>query len=106
MEAFICKRCGVQYAPSDQPPPSCPICEDERECVAWDGQQWTTIDQLVAEGRRNHLYEAEPGLHCIDTRPAVASGQRALMVQTPNGNVMWDCVSHVDEASIEAVRAL
>jgi hypothetical protein len=106
MEAFICRRCGVQYAPSDRPPARCPICEDERECVDWDGQQWTTIDALIAEGRRNHLYEEEPGLHCIDTRPAVAIGQRALVVQTPHGNVMWDCVSHVDPESVAAVRSL
>ncbi|MFN8634938.1 MAG: MBL fold metallo-hydrolase [Chloroflexota bacterium] len=106
MEAFICRRCGVQYAPSAEPPPSCPICEDERECVAWDGQQWTTIAELVAGGRQNHLYEEEPGLVCIDTRPSVAIGQRALVVQTPRGNVMWDCVSLLDEGSVAAVRAL
>ena len=106
MEEFICRRCGVQYAPSEQPPEHCPICEDERECVDWNGQQWTTLAELIAEGRQNHISEEEPGLHAIDTRPAVAIGQRALLVQTPHGNVMWDCVSLVDEASVERVRAL
>jgi glyoxylase-like metal-dependent hydrolase (beta-lactamase superfamily II) len=106
MDAFICRRCGVQYAPTEGPPDSCPICEDERETVAWDGQQWTTIGELIAEGRRNHIEEEEPGLWAVDTRPAVAIGQRALLVQTPHGNVMWDCVSLVDEASVERVRAL
>jgi glyoxylase-like metal-dependent hydrolase (beta-lactamase superfamily II) len=106
MDAFICRRCGVQYAPTERPPVSCPICEDERECVDWNGQQWTTISELIAEGRQNYISEEEPGLYAIDTRPAVAIGQRALLVQTPGGNVMWDCVSLVDEASIERVRAL
>src|SRR5688572_33230389 len=104
MDAFICRRCGVQYAPTESPPASCPICEDERETVAWDGQQWTTLAELIAEGRRNHVSEEEPGLFAIDTRPAVAIGQRALLVQTPHGNVMWDCVSLVDESSIQRVR--
>ena len=106
MEQFICRRCGVQYAPTLGPPARCPICEDERECVAWDGQQWTTIADLIAEGRQNHVFEEEPGLWAIDTRPAVAIGQRALLVQTLHGNVMWDCVSLVDEVSIARVREL
>ena len=106
MDAFICRRCGVQYAPTDGPPERCPICEDERECVDWDGQRWTTLAELRAEGRQNHFSEEERGLYAVDTRPAVAIGQRALLVQTPRGNVMWDCVSLVDEASVERVRAL
>ncbi len=106
MEAFICRTCGVQYAPSERPPERCPICEDERQYVGWNGQQWTTMAELIAEGRQNHFYEEEPGLHAIDTRPQVSIGQRALLVQTPNGNVMWDCVTLVDDASIEAVRRL
>ncbi len=106
MEAYICRTCGVQYAPSKRPPVRCPICEDERQYVGWNGQQWATMAELVGEGRENHVYEEEPGLHAIDTRPPVAIGQRALLVRTPNGNVMWDCVTLVDDASIEAVRRL
>jgi glyoxylase-like metal-dependent hydrolase (beta-lactamase superfamily II) len=106
MQAFICRRCGVQYAPTDGPPAHCPICEDERECVAWDGQQWTTVAELIAEGRANHFYDEEPGLVCVDTRPAGAIGQRALLGQTTHGNVMGDCVSLVDQPSIDRVRAL
>jgi len=104
--AFICRTCGVQYAPSMQPPERCPICEDERQYVGWNGQRWATMADLIAEGRRNHIAEEEPGLHAIDTRPAVAIGQRALLVQTPAGNVMWDCVTLIDDASVAAVRAL
>ena len=106
MEAFICRTCGVQYAPSEQPPTRCPICEDERQYVGWNGQQWTTLAALRDEGRANHLYEEEPGLVAIDTRPAVAIGQRALLVQTPHGNVMWDCITLVDDATIAAIREL
>ncbi len=106
MEAYICRTCGVQYAPSEGPPARCPICEDERQYVGWNGQQWTTMAELIAEGRQNHVYEEEPGLHAIDTRPQVSIGQRALLVQTPNGNVMWDCISFVDEPSLQRVREL
>jgi glyoxylase-like metal-dependent hydrolase (beta-lactamase superfamily II) len=106
MDAFICRTCGVQYAPSERPPERCPICEDERQYVGWNGQQWTTLAELIAEGRQNHFSEEEPGLWAIDSRPQIAIGQRALLVQTPGGNVMWDCVTLVDDASIARVREL
>jgi hypothetical protein len=102
--AFICRTCGVQYAPTRNPPEHCPICEDERQYIGWNGQQWTTLDQLLGEGRQNHVEELEPGLLQVGTRPPVAIGQRALVIQTPNGNVMWDCVSLVDDASVLALR--
>jgi len=38
--------CGVQFAPSSTPPGRCDICEDERQYVGWDGQQWGTLDEL------------------------------------------------------------
>ena len=102
---FICRTCGVQYAPSESPPEHCPICEDERQYVGWNGQQWTTLAELAAEGRHNTFEELEPGLFQIATRPPIAIGQRALVCQTPAGNVMWDCISLVDDESIEALRA-
>ena len=106
MPAYICRTCGVQYAPSERPPERCPICEDERQYVGWQGQQWTTLEELISEGRKNELREEEPGLWSIETRPQVAIGQRALLVLTSQGNVMWDCVTLVDEASVQAVQEL
>jgi glyoxylase-like metal-dependent hydrolase (beta-lactamase superfamily II) len=103
--AFICRTCGVQYAPSETPPGHCPICEDERQYVGWNGQQWTTLDELVAEDRHNVVEELEPGLLQIATRPQIAIGQRALIAQTAAGNVMWDCVTLVDDESVRALRA-
>jgi glyoxylase-like metal-dependent hydrolase (beta-lactamase superfamily II) len=102
--AFICRTCGVQYAHSATPPPACPICEVERQYVGWNGQQWTTLDELRAEGRRNTVQDIEPGVTQVATEPALALGQRALLVQTPGGNVMWDCISFVDDESVAAVR--
>src|SRR5919201_4174254 len=106
MPAYICRTCGVQYAPSDRPPERCPICEDERQYVGWQGQQWTTLEEMAAEGRRNSFREEEPGLLSIGTEPSFGIGQRALLVETPAGNVMWDCVSFVDDQSLAAVERL
>lgn len=97
--------CGQQYAESEEPPRSCPICEDERQYVNPRGQSWVTLDQLV-RGHRNELKSLEPRLTAIATVPKFAIGQRALLVQSPKGNVLWDCLSLIDDATVEAVEAL
>jgi len=104
MPAYVCVTCGVQHAESESPPPGCPICEDERQYVGWSGQQWTTLPEMVAKGYRNVLAEVDPGLTSITTVSAFGIGQQALLVQTPAGNVLWDCIGFVDDATIAAVR--
>ena len=103
MPAWICRTCGVQHPDTPQPPDGCPICADERQYVGWDGQQWTTMAEL-AEDHHSDLREEEPGLLGIGTEPGFAIGQRALLVSTPAGNVLWDCVSLLDTAARDAVR--
>ena len=105
MSAFICTTCGTQFAPAAAPPPSCPVCEDERQFVPAGGQRWTTLADL-AVGHNNAWREHEPDLLGIGTTPAFGIGQRALLVRTPAGNVLWDCISLIDAASIALVRAL
>jgi len=56
--------------------------------------------------RQNELREVEAGLVGIGTTPSFAIGQRALLVQTPGGNILWDCLSLLDDPTIAAVRAL
>jgi hypothetical protein len=101
----ICVTCGTQYPDSDAPPPACFICLDERQYVGWNGQQWTTLDELRQE-RRNEIREEEPDLVGIGTKPHFAIGQRALLVRTPGGNVLWDSTSLIDDDTIAAVRSL
>lgn len=101
--AQLCATCGVQYSPSRQTPPRCPVCEDERQYVGAHGQEWTTLDNLQLT-HRNVLTNEEPGLISIRTEPAFAIGQRALLVETPQGNVLWDCISLIDAPTVQAVR--
>jgi hypothetical protein len=105
MENYICETCGTQQAASAQPPAHCAICEDARQYIGWQGQRWTT---LAALGRDHHnrMQLEEPDLTGIGAEPAFAIGQRALLVQTPAGNVLWDCIPLLDAATIAAVRAL
>ncbi len=105
MPRYICVTCGVQFAEGMDPPASCPICEDERQFVNPRGQTWTTPDAL-ARSHRNVLRAEEPGLIGIGMEPSFAIGQRALLVRTPDGNVLWDCTSLLDGAVVEAVQAM
>lgn len=103
MEPYVCVTCGVQFAPTPDPPDRCPICEDERQYVGWEGQAWTTLEALRAE-HRNRVEELETGLTGIGTEPGFGIGQRALLVETDRGNLLWDCVTLIDEATIAAVE--
>jgi glyoxylase-like metal-dependent hydrolase (beta-lactamase superfamily II) len=105
MPYFICVTCGVQYGATEAPPPQCRICEDVRQYVNAEGQTWTTLDEMVGK-YHNIVGSLEPGLSSIRTQPKFGIGQRALLVQTPKGNVLWDCVSLVDDATVEAIEAL
>jgi hypothetical protein len=101
---FICATCGVQFARSEAHPEQCPVCEDERQYVGWGGQRWTTLEQL-REDHRNEVRQ-DLGVIGVGTEPSFAIGQRALLVQSPAGNVLWDCVTLIDDASVDAVRDL
>jgi hypothetical protein len=105
MRSFICAACATQFAASEQPPAACPICQDERQHVPPSGQQWTTLDDL-RRTHRNAFQRLEPGLYGIGPEPRIGIGQRALLVRTPAGNVLWDCVPLLDDATVDIVRAL
>lgn len=105
MPNYICVTCGVQYTATSQQPEHCTICEDERQYINSAGQTWTTLDEL-AKTRRNVLRIFEPRLTGIRSEPQFAIGQQAHLIQTPKGNVLWDCISFIDEKTIDAVRAL
>jgi hypothetical protein len=102
MTHFVCKTCGVQFAASDSPPPSCPICEDERQYVPQSGQQWTTLEAL-REDHANRI-EAEGELTAIGTEPKFAIGQRALLVPWGERQLLWDCVTLLDDDTAAEVE--
>lgn len=103
--AWICATCCVQFSPSDAPPELCPICNDERQYIGAGGQRWTHMD-AIAQDHRNDWRELEPGLTGIGVAPAIGIGQRALLVQTPAGNVLWDCTPLVEPETVARIRAL
>jgi hypothetical protein len=105
MHGYICTACGIQYPPSESPPPACVVCDDERQFVPPRGQTWTTLPAM-AVGHFNAYRQHEPGVIGIGTQPQFAIGQRALLLLTPHGNVLWDCISMLDDATVTLIKAL
>ncbi len=102
---YICVTCGTQYPASATPPEHCRICEDDRQYVNAKGQMWTTVEELSAD-HQNVFRTLEPGLTGIRTEPQVAIGQQAHLIQSPAGNILWECISYIDAQTVDAVRQL
>jgi hypothetical protein len=89
----ICITCGAQFGERD--PARCPVCEDPRQYVPESGQAWTTLEAL-RDGHRNEI-RPEGELTGIGTEPRFAIGQRALLVPHGDRNVLWDCITLLDD---------
>lgn len=104
MNKYICATCGTQHAASDQAPAHCAICEDERQYVGWDGQRWTTHDDLAKEHKLR--IEEEAGLMAIGLRPAFAIDQRSHLLPTKAGNILWEAQSLVTDEAVSKIAEL
>jgi glyoxylase-like metal-dependent hydrolase (beta-lactamase superfamily II) len=101
---YLCKACGTQYPPADAPPGACPICEDPRQYIPHDeGQVWLTWDELL-DGHKADIRD-DHGILGIGCMPSFAIGQRALLVKSAAGNVLWDCVAYLDEEIADRISA-
>jgi hypothetical protein len=97
----ICVTCGVQFG--ETAPARCPICEDPRQYVPESGQEWTTLEALQRDHRND--VRAEGALIGIGSEPRFAIGQRALLVPHEGANVLWDCVTLLDDPTAADVAA-
>jgi glyoxylase-like metal-dependent hydrolase (beta-lactamase superfamily II) len=59
----------------------------------------------LAVGHHNRFEDEAPQLFSIGTDPEFAIGQRALLLQSPGGNLLWDCISFLDDKTITEVNA-
>ncbi len=105
MTNFICNACGTSFPESESPPDECPVCQDERQYIPPSGQSWTTRESL-SHNHANLWRSHEQNLLEIRTSPDFAIGQRAFLVQTPEGNILWDCIALLDEATREIITSL
>jgi glyoxylase-like metal-dependent hydrolase (beta-lactamase superfamily II) len=102
-ETIVCRLCGSHF-PGATPPAACPICLDVRGIGRTPkGEHFTTLGALCST-HQCVVQEEAPDLTGIGVMPGISAGQRALLVQTPEGNVLWDCLPILDDTAVEAVR--
>lgn len=107
MTIWICGTCGVEHPDTDQPPAgTCAVCDDERQWVPGSGQVWTTLDKLAVDDHQLVHDELEPGIHRLNRDPRFGIGQWTHLVQTPQGNLLWDPPNHLDPPLVDKIDAL
>jgi hypothetical protein len=105
MTIHICRACGTSYPDAPVPPSDCLICSDERQYVPRGGQSWTT-PQALSASHVNGWRLLEPNLLEVHSHPQFAIGQRTLLLRQPSGNILWDCIALLDEATEAIINAI
>lgn len=105
---LVCVACGTQFPTSDHTTlKTCFICDDPRQYTPPSGQSFTTLAAI----RSNHKNEfqnfpSDSRFVSITTTPKLGIGQRAILVRTPHGTILWDCVTLLDDETIAEIRKL
>ncbi|KAI4841669.1 metallo-beta-lactamase family protein [Aureobasidium sp. EXF-8846] len=108
-DLLLCPTCGTQFdTPASNPPTDyCIICNDPRQYIPASGQAWTS---LKAEAGKHETKwkqdEHDKRIWSIWAEPKLGIGQRALLLQTPHGNVLWDCIAYLDTPLIDFINSL
>lgn len=108
---LVCTACGTQFPTADAKAlTTCRICDDPRQFTPSTGQDFTTLDALRAAKHKNvfapFANAAGKQFISISSEPKIAIGQRAVLIRTPRGNVLWDCITLLDDETITHVNKL
>lgn len=98
----ICATCGTEFPSSNQD--TCPICNDDRQYVPETGQIWTTHESLF----NNYsvlIRKTNQNLFELKVSPSFAIGQRAFLIISPAGNILWDCIPLLSDSTIDFIKA-
>ncbi|HEY0898090.1 MAG TPA: MBL fold metallo-hydrolase [Sphingobacteriaceae bacterium] len=99
----ICSTCGTRIATQVPLPELCPICNDDRQYIGPFGQQWTSYPELFAS-RQIEIKTLFDGLHSFQVVPQFAIGQRAFFLESPAGNILWDCIPFLDAPTVNFIQ--
>jgi hypothetical protein len=107
---LICCACGTQFDAEDRSILTrCRICDDPRQFVPPTGQSFTTLAALKACGKfknRWKPFENDDRFWSIWTEPKFSIGQRAVLITTPHGNILWDCITYIDDDTVDWINGL
>ncbi len=100
----ICATCGTRYSQAKYDAAHCLVCEDDRQYVPSDGQRWTSYDRLLSDHCVAIKRHADR-LHELKVIPEFAIAQRAFLIESAVGNVLWDCLPLIDAAALAFVES-
>ncbi|TAQ84748.1 hypothetical protein B7494_g6943 [Chlorociboria aeruginascens] len=107
---LICTACGTQFDSEDRSfLTRCRICDDPRQFVPPTGQAFTTLQTLKKSDEYKNKWlclDGDERFHSIWTEPKFGIGQRAILIRTPKGNVLWDCIAFLDDQTVEFINSL
>ena len=98
----ICHTCGTRY--SEESPTSCLICNDDRQYVPVSGQKWTNYAEL-SQTHTIQFGKPLPNVYNLRVSPAFAIAQRAHLILSAGGNILWDCLPFLDEPTVAFIKS-
>lgn len=103
-DKLICTTCGTQMVLHFDEDINCPICSEERQYIPEGGQSWTTQTKLL-KNSSVRIEKLTEQLYELTVVPTFAIGQRALLVLSDSGNILWDCIPLMDETTIQFIKS-
>lgn len=100
----ICETCGTQFRAVEIKDNHCPICDDDRQYVPESGQTWTTHEELL-NARSVQIKSISNSFYELTILPSFAIGQRAFLILSESGNILWDCIPLLDESTIAFINS-
>ena len=100
----ICKACGTEYDSKEIKNNHCIICDDDRQYIPEGGQAWTTHHELI-KFRSVQIKCVYNNLYELTILPSFAIGQRAFLILSESGNILWDCIPLLDESTIAFINS-
>ncbi|KAK3329500.1 beta-lactamase-like protein [Apodospora peruviana] len=113
-DLLVCTACGTQYPTADRSAlKTCFICDDPRQYTPPSGQSFTTLAEIRQAGHKNTFTpypdtndKNQSEIISITTTPKLAIGQRAILIRTPVGNILWDCITLLDSDTFTQIQKL
>ncbi len=102
-ESRICVTCGTQFPPSNARK-ICEICMDDRQYVPEGGQSWTTHETLL-KNNSVRILKINDRTYEFEIIPRFAIGQRAFLILSEHGNVLWDCIPLLNTPTIDFINS-
>lgn len=79
--------------------------QDPRQFVPPTGQSWTSLSRMREKYANKHTQDkVDARIWSITTEPKFAIGQRCLMLETADGNILWDLICYLDEDTITWIK--